>query len=402
MHACFVKVSRMFFPYGRIKAIILQKKGTLCPSMNAKKKTTSPSIAVPHEDALLQLKTPLLAWYPTVARVLPWREEPTPYRVWISEIMLQQTRVAAVLPYFERFLKTLPDIAALASCPDDELMKLWQGLGYYSRARNLKKAAQVIVAEYGGVMPLDFETLLKLPGIGRYTAGAISSIAGHHPAPAVDGNVLRVVTRLTLFDGDVLKDVTKRAVENALRPIYEEGPVSATLNQALMELGATVCVPNGAPHCDACPLAAFCLARKEDCTADFPKKAAKKARRIEQMTVLRLIDEETGRLALRQRPKKGLLAGLYELPHLPGHCKAADVRRALFDADYPVHHVRRLAPARHVFSHVEWDMIAYEVTLAPATGVAEHGDALLWATPAELSSTYSIPSAFQYFLPNHA
>jgi len=365
------------------------------------KKTSA--ISIQNADLLPAIKEPLLAWYPTVARVLPWREEPTPYRVWISEIMLQQTRVAAVLPYFERFLKTLPDIAALAACPDDELMKLWQGLGYYSRARNLKKAAQVIVAEYGGVMPLAFETLLKLPGIGRYTAGAISSIAGHHPAPAVDGNVLRVVTRLTLFDGDVLKDVTKRAVEDALRPIYEEGPVSATLNQALMELGATVCVPNGAPHCETtCPLAAICLARKEDCTTDFPKKAAKKARRIEQMTVLRLIDEETGRLALRQRPKKGLLAGLYELPHMPGHPQAADVRRALSDAGYPVHHVRHLAPARHVFSHVEWDMIAYEVTLAPATGVSEHGDALLWATPAELSSTYSIPSAFQYFLPNRA
>ena len=353
------------------------------------------TVLIPHAGLLPAIKKPLLAWYPTVARVLPWREEPTPYRVWISEIMLQQTRVAAVLPYFERFLAVLPDIAALAACPDDELMKLWQGLGYYSRARNLKKAAQVIVAEYGGVMPLAFETLLKLPGIGRYTAGAISSIAGH-------GNVLRVVTRLTLFDGDVLKDVTKRAVENALRPIYEEGPVSATLNQALMELGATVCVPNGAPHCEACPLAALCLAHKEDCTADFPKKAAKKARRIEQMTVLRLIDEETGRLALRQRPKKGLLAGLYELPHLPGHHQASDVRRALSDAGYPVHHVRSIAPARHIFSHVEWDMVAYEVTLTPATGVAEHGDALLWATPAELSSTYSIPSAFQYFLPNHA
>lgn len=365
-------------------------------------KQTSSTVLVPHANLLPAIKSPLLAWYPTVARVLPWREEPTPYRIWISEIMLQQTRVAAVLPYFERFLAALPDIAALAACPDDELMKLWQGLGYYSRARNLKKAAQVIVAEYGGVMPLDFETLLKLPGIGRYTAGAISSIAGHHPAPAVDGNVLRVVTRLTLFDGDVLKDMTKRAVEDALRPIYEEGPVSATLNQALMELGATVCVPNGAPHCVSCPLAALCLAHKEDCTADFPKKAAKKARRIEQMTVLRLIDEETGRLALRQRPKKGLLAGLYELPHLPGHCTAGDVRRALSDAGYPVHHVRRIESARHVFSHVEWDMAAYEVTLAPTASVAEHRDAMLWATPAELSSTYSIPSAFQYFLPNHA
>lgn len=369
--------------------------------MNLSRKRKTPAPFVPHADLLLAIKMPLLAWYPTVARVLPWREEPTPYRVWISEIMLQQTRVAAVVPYFERFLAALPDIAALASCPDDELMKLWQGLGYYSRARNLKKAAQVIMKDYDGTMPLAFETLLTLPGIGRYTAGAISSIAGHHPAPAVDGNVLRVVTRLTLYEDDVLKDATKRAVEDALRPIYEEGPASATLNQALMELGATVCMPNGAPHCNDCPLSALCLARKEARIADFPKKAAKKARRIEQMTVLRIIDGATGRIALRQRPKKGLLAGLYELPHLPGHRTATDVRHALAATGYDVQHVHRLSPARHIFSHVEWDMVAYDVTLAPVASVMEHRDAWLWATPAELTSTYSIPAAFQYFLLPH-
>ena len=357
---------------------------------------------IPHADELACIQQPLLAWYPTVARVLPWRTEPTPYRVWISEIMLQQTRVAAVLPYFERFMQTLPTIAALAACPDDELMKLWQGLGYYSRARNLKKAAQVILTTYEGTMPLDFETLLKLPGIGRYTAGAISSIAGHHAAPAVDGNVLRVVTRLLEYDSDVLKDATKHAVEQALLPIYEEGSVSATLNQALMELGATVCVPNGAPHCEACPLAAFCRAKKHGTIEQYPKKAAKKARRIEEMTVLHIVDCETHRLALRQRPKKGLLAGLYELPHLPGHLPAAAVRRALLDAGFPNVHVTKRAPAHHIFSHVEWDMIAYDVTLGRTDAVAtvcEHHDGILWAAPEELATRYSIPSAFQYFLP---
>lgn len=354
---------------------------------------------MPDADALAAIKAPLLAWYPTVARVLPWRERVTPYRVWISEIMLQQTRVAAVIPYFERFMAKLPDIAALARVDDDALMKLWQGLGYYSRARNLKKAAQIIVRDYGGAMPLAFDELLKLPGIGRYTAGAISSIAGHHPAPAVDGNVLRVVTRLMEYDGDVLRDATKRAVEDALRPMYEESVVSATLNQALMELGATVCVPNGAPHCDACPLKNICRAQKNQTIDQFPHKAAKKARRIEQMTVLHIFDETTKRVALRQRPKKGLLAGLYELPHLPGHATAAAVRRALADAGLPVAHVKKRAPARHIFSHVEWDMTAYDVMLAPsgADAVCE-SDAFLWATESELRTTYSIPAAFQYFL----
>ncbi len=355
---------------------------------------------VPHADVLAAAKQPLLAWYPTVARRLPWRETITPYRVWISEIMLQQTRVVAVIPYFKRFMKTLPDIAALADVDDNTLMKLWQGLGYYSRARNLKKAAQVIVDEYNGRMPLLFDDLLKLPGIGRYTADAISSIAGHHAAPAVDGNVLRVVTRLTEFEGDVLKDATKRAVEDALRPIYEESIVSATLNQALMELGATVCVPNGAPHCDACPLTAMCHARAHDTTAEFPHKSAKKARRIEQMTVLHIFDETTKRLALQKRPKKGLLAGLYELPHLPGHQTAAAVRWTLGNAGFPVAHVKKRPPARHIFSHVEWDMSAYDVTLAPseAMSVCEPRDAILWATEEELETTYSIPAAFQYFL----
>lgn len=356
---------------------------------------------IPHASLIAAIKAPLLAWYPSVARQLPWREIVTPYRVWISEIMLQQTRVAAVIPYFERFMTTLPDIAALAAVPDDTLMKLWQGLGYYSRARNLKKAAQIILRDYSGAMPLAFDALLKLPGIGRYTAGAISSIAGHHAAPAVDGNVLRVVTRLTEYNGDVLKDVTKRAVEDALRPIYEESRVSATLNQALMELGATVCVPNGAPHCDACPLKPLCRAKKHHTIAEFPRKAAKKARRIEQLTVLHLLDEATGRIALRQRPRKGLLAGLYELPHIPGHATAAAVRRLLKDAGFTVLHVKKRAPARHIFSHVEWDMIAYDVTLAPSTAdiVCETHEVFLWATADDLRTTYSVPAAFQYFLP---
>lgn len=232
-------------------------------------------------EILSEITFPLLTWYKSQARALPWREEPTPYRVWISEIMLQQTRVEAVRPYFERFITALPDLQALAICPEERLLKLWEGLGYYNRARNLQKTAQIVLAEYQGPLPADFEQLLQLPGIGRYTAGAIASIAYGQKAAAVDGNVLRVITRLITCPEDILKDRTKRAVEAALLTIMPEGAAAGAFNQALMELGATVCLPRGTALCPRCPLHRLCLASAEDCIADFPKKTPSKARRIE-------------------------------------------------------------------------------------------------------------------------
>lgn len=225
---------------------------------------------------------PLLNWFAGHARVLPWREEPTPYRVWVSEIMLQQTRVEAVKPYFERFTKRLPDVEALAECPEDELLKLWEGLGYYNRVRNMQKAAIQVMEEHGGKLPADYEKLLKLKGIGSYTAGAIASIAYQIPVPAVDGNVFRILTRVAADDTDIMKPSFRTLLEKELREVMQGMEMPGAFNQALMELGATVCVPNGAPLCEQCPWNSLCLARKEGRIAELPVRTKAKARRIEK------------------------------------------------------------------------------------------------------------------------
>ena len=222
----------------------------------------------------------LLNWFYANHRILPFRSDPTPYHVWLSEIMLQQTRVSAALPYYERFLAALPDIPALAACEEEKLHKLWEGLGYYSRVRNLQKAAKIVCEQYGGELPADYDALRALPGIGDYTAGAIASISFGLPVPAVDGNVLRVFSRLYNDDGLITDPKVKRAFTAR---VMEHQPPAAPgdYNQALMELGALVCVPNGAPLCEQCPLAHLCQARAAGTTLSLPRKAAPKARRIE-------------------------------------------------------------------------------------------------------------------------
>ncbi|MCR5503513.1 MAG: A/G-specific adenine glycosylase, partial [Lachnospiraceae bacterium] len=262
------------------------------------------------------LTEPLLSWYFENARELPWRSDPSPYRVWISEIMLQQTRVEAVRPYFERFIRELPGIAELSRCPEDRLLKLWEGLGYYSRARSLKETAVRIMEEYDGRMPEEYEELLSLKGIGPYTAGAISSIAFGKRAAAVDGNVFRIVTRLGKDDTDITKPSFRKEITELLCEAMPEGNCGA-FNQALMDLGATVCVPNGEPKCGECPVREFCLARKDHSECAYPVKPEKKKRRIEEKTVLLIRDGK--RIILQKRPDKGLLAGMYEFPNAAGH-----------------------------------------------------------------------------------
>ena len=248
----------------------------------------------------------LLHWYDYNKRILPWRENKDPYRIWISEIMLQQTRVEAVKPYFDRFMEVLPTVYDLAKVDDDRLMKLWEGLGYYNRARNLKAAAQTIVEEYGGQLPADYDKLLSLKGIGMYTAGAIGSIAFELQVPAVDGNVLRVISRITEDRQDIMKQSVRRQIEENLLGIMPED-----FNQALIELGATVCVPNGQPLCDQCPWDTVCKAYKEDLIDQLPVKTPKKARRIEHKTVFLLECGE--QIAIHKRGDKGLLA--CAIPH---------------------------------------------------------------------------------------
>lgn len=336
---------------------------------------------------------PLLTWYDGGRRILPWREEPTPYHVWLSEIMLQQTRVEAVKPYYDRFLQVLPDIENLARVEEDRLLKLWEGLGYYNRARNLKKAAQIVTEKYKGRMPEKYEDLLSLPGIGSYTAGAIASIAFGKVYPAVDGNVLRILSRLRTDDRDILDARVKKAVEEELsRVMPKDRP--GDFNQALMELGATVCIPNGAPKCESCPWETFCRARREGRTVEFPKKAKKQPRRIEERTIL--VIQDADRVALCKRPDKGLLAGMYEFPSLEGHCKEREVASYLKELGLSPIRIRELPPAKHIFTHREWHMIGYLVRVDELSGMGaeEKQQAFVFVKPQETKSAYPIPSAF--------
>lgn len=258
---------------------------------------------------------PLLFWFSQSHRDLPWRREPSPYHVWVSEVMLQQTRVEAVRPYYERFLAALPTVQALAGCPQEQLLKLWEGLGYYSRARNLQRAAQEIVRSYNGQLPASYDLLKKLPGIGDYTAGAIASIAFDLPVPAVDGNVLRVLTRVLACPDDIALPATKETFRQLLLPV-EPTPGAGAFNQALMELGAVVCLPNSPPQCLVCPLQGLCLAHQQGCETDFPVKTPKKARRIEQRTLLLFscTFPEGKRILLHRRPEKGVRAACGNFP----------------------------------------------------------------------------------------
>ncbi|NCE65276.1 A/G-specific adenine glycosylase [Pseudoflavonifractor sp. 524-17] len=344
---------------------------------------------------LEQLPIPLLQWFQDNARTLPWRSDPTPYHVWVSEIMLQQTRVAAVLEYYRRFMEALPEVADLALVEEDRLMKLWQGLGYYNRARNLQKAARQVMEEFHGAFPNTYEEILSLAGVGEYTAGAIASIAFGVPVPAVDGNVLRVVARLTGDEGDVTRPETRRRMRQALLDTMPRN-LPGDYNQALMELGAIVCLPNGAPLCGQCPAAPLCAARREDRIAQLPVKAAKKARRIEKRTVYLLF--YGGKVALRRRPGRGLLAGLWEFPSQPQGEKDVLDRWGIVPLPEQVWAGSSCAFAaqsrvgRHVFTHIEWHMDLK--TVFAAAGVLPAG--WVWADAAALEREYAVPNAFRF------
>lgn len=343
-------------------------------------------------SVLDEIAAPLLAWYDRGRRVLPWREEPTPYHVWVSEIMLQQTRVEAVKPYYDRFMKALPDVQSLAQAKEEELLKLWEGLGYYNRVRNLGKAARMVMEEYGGRMPEDYEALLKLPGIGSYTAGAISSIAYGRAVPAVDGNVLRVLSRLRKDERDIAAAQVRKEIETELREVMPQRP--GDFNQALMELGAMVCVPNGVPHCEECPWEKLCSAHLEGCELSYPNKSAKKERVIEEKTVLILRDKELA--ALRKRPAKGLLAGMYEFPCLPGRLSREQVIDYLKKQGLSILRIESLPDSRHIFTHREWHMTGYAVRvdeLAERKG----DDGLIFVDQRAAKETYPIPSAYNAY-----
>ncbi len=332
---------------------------------------------------------PLLSWYAQNARPLPWRENTDPYRVWVSEIMLQQTRVDTVIPYYQRFMQRFPAVRALADAPEETVFKLWEGLGYYSRARNLHRCAGVICREHGGLFPGNYEAILALPGIGPYSAGAIASIAFELPVPAVDGNVLRVCARLT-GDGRAVTDAAfKRDITETLRAVYPAGHCG-DFTQSLMELGALICTPGAAPDCPGCPLTHLCAAYREGRQAQLPVRPVKAERRKEQMTVFLLYNN--GRLALRKRPDDGLLAGLWELPHAEGFLTPDAAHEFLEKSGLRPEKLTASVGKKHIFTHIEWHMRVYRADCAAAP------DSFVWATPAMLTGELTLPTAFKKIL----
>lgn len=334
---------------------------------------------------------PLLSWYEQNKRELPWRQDKNPYHIWISEIMLQQTRVEAVKGYYARFLERLPEVRALAEVSEDELMKLWQGLGYYNRARNLKRAALVIEQEYGGNFPTEYEALLQLPGIGEYTAGAIASIAFQRRVPAVDGNVYRIYTRYFADDSDITASKVRKRIRKEVAAVVPEQ--AGEFNQALMDLGAMVCLPNGSPVCGECPLAAWCEARKKGNMLAYPVKPVKRPRKIEERTIL--VMEYQGKYLLGQRPEKGLLAGLWEFPSQEGRLTLEQLQRYLQEWGALAAEIELMGKGKHIFSHVEWHMLGYLVHLKK---LPKELSGFVLSTVQDIQEKYSIPSAFSYYL----
>ena len=341
---------------------------------------------------LNEIVQPLISWYRQNKRILPWRDQKNAYYTWVSEIMLQQTRVEAVKPYFLRFIGELPDVKALAECPEEKLMKLWEGLGYYNRVRNMQSAAQVVVAEYGGVLPASYDELLALKGIGSYTAGAIASIAYDIPVPAVDGNVLRVFSRITEDRQDIMKQSVRSQVEEKLLGIMPKD-APGDFNQALMELGAVVCVPNGPARCMECPVAALCKAYHHGTVDELPVKAPKKKRTIENKTVLVIQDGEC--TAIRKRPQEGLLAGLYELPNVEGHLSMDEALQKVKEMNLEPLHIEALPEAKHIFSHIEWRMTGYRIRVSSLEERKE--SSFIFTEKKQSEKQYAIPSAFRAY-----
>ena len=342
---------------------------------------------------LNEIVQPLISWYRQNKRILPWRDQKNAYYTWVSEIMLQQTRVEAVKPYFLRFIGELPDVKALAECPEEKLMKLWEGLGYYNRVRNMQTAAQNVVSEYSGILPASYEELLALKGIGSYTAGAIASIAYDIPVPAVDGNVLRVFSRITEDRQDIMKQSVRRQVEEKLLEIMpKEAP--GDFNQALMELGAVVCVPNGPARCTECPIVEFCRAYHHGTVDELPVKAPKKKRTIENRTVFVIQDGE--RTAIHKRPEEGLLAGLYELPNAEGHLSMDEALERVKEMALEPLYIEALPEAKHIFSHIEWRMTGYRIRVSSLEERKE--SSFIFTEKKQSEKQYAIPSAFRAYI----
>ena len=362
-------------------------------------KVTKDSIELANEVPVIFRNTnlesmaqPLVDWYREQKRDLPWREDVTAYKVWVSEIMLQQTRVEAVKPYYARFLNAFPTIRDLADAKEDMLLKMWEGLGYYNRVRNMQKAAQQVMIEYDGKFPSTYEEIRSLTGIGNYTAGAIASFSFGVPKPAVDGNVLRVISRLTASYEDIMKASVREHIEEELEELIPADAAS-DFNQGLIELGAIVCVPNGAPKCSECPLAHLCKAREQGIELELPIKSKAKERRIEKKTVF--VFQDGDHVAIKKRPAKGLLAGLYELPNKEGHLTEEEALEYSKQIGLSPLRIQKLGEGKHIFSHVEWQMIGYRIRVDELEKVCT--EKMLFVHPEEIQEKYPIPAAFEIY-----
>ncbi len=342
------------------------------------------------DNHLQTIVKPLQKWYETHRRELPWRLDKDPYHVWVSEIMLQQTRVEAVKKYYTRFIEILPDVRSLSEVPEDRLLKLWEGLGYYSRARNLKKAAEKIMSDCGGIFPDTFASLMKLPGVGEYTAGAVASICFNQKVTAVDGNVLRVVARVTGSRQNVLLPEVKKQMQAQLQKVLPDD--AGSFNEAIMELGETVCLPGSAAKCVECPLRGVCTAYRDGLTSQLPMRVKRVKRRQEQRTVFLLIAED-GRTAVEKRPDKGLLAGMYQLPNVEGFLTEQEICATAEAWEMQVLEITFIKESKHVFTHLDWLMKGYQVRVACPAG------RFLWVTPEELQEQYALPTALKPFAP---
>ena len=338
-------------------------------------------------EDLQKLPGALLPWYELHKRDLPWRKDKDPYHIWVSEIMLQQTRVEAVKNYYARFLDALPAVAALAQCDEELLHKLWEGLGYYTRARNLKRSAKEIMDRYGGKFPQTYEQILALPGIGPYTAGAICSIAFDLPTPAVDGNVLRVISRVTNDPTPIDLPAYKKSVTTRLAEVYPER--AGDFTQALMELGATVCGPNRRPDCENCPCKDFCEGYLQNTAENLPVKLPKRERKREEKTVFILSCD--GRYALEKRPDGGLLAGLWQFPNTPKKLDTQAEINKVEQYGLKIKEIHMQVERKHIFTHIEWDMRGVYAEVTDCAGN------FLWLTPEQIETRAALPTAFRIF-----
>ncbi len=338
---------------------------------------------------LAKLPEALLGWYEQNKRPLSWREDKDPYHIWLSEIMLQQTRVEAVKGYYTRFLAAIPTVEALAQADDALLHKLWEGLGYYSRVRNLKKAAVMIVEKHSGKFPEEYAQVLDLPGIGAYTAGAICSIAFNQPVPAVDGNVLRLYSRLTDDPTPIDSPLYKKEVQQALQQVYPEQ--AGDFTQALMELGATICGPNRKPDCHICPCNDFCLGYKNGTAHNLPVKLPKKPRKQEDITLFIL--SCNGKYALQKREDRGLLANLWEFPNVSGKLSAEESLTEVERMGVKPRDIMALVEKKHIFTHIQWNMYGVYMEVSNPSGP------FIWLTGEQIRKKAALPTAFRQFMP---